>query len=256
MEEDRFLKMQNSVFNRFFERVSNLVIVNLCMLVACLCGLIVFGIYPASFAAAAYFNDQMEGKEQKVFPTIMRYFKKYFIVGNVLMLLTVPTIVAGFIVLFFTNINSMLFYLLFITWVITIYLVNLYMPAINVMYPKFTIRKKLVFSAVVSCNKWKLTGIFTVVVALWVCFVAMMPQFAMFFLLSTMPWFTTMMIKKKLQPETIVDPNAPIPEEYHEKIDWNRTDENIETIQAYWSRDDFDKLEEESKPIEENKSNE
>lgn len=244
MEEDRFLKMQNSVFNRFFERVSNLVIVNLCAFVACLCGLVVFGIYPAIFAAAAYFNDQMEGKEQKVFSTIMKYFKKYFIVGNVLMILTVPTIALGFYVLFFTNINSMVFYIIFITWFITIFLVNLYMPAVNVMYPKFNIRKKIMFSIVVACDKWKITGIYTLATIVWVCFIAVMPQFAMFFLLSIMPWFTTMLLKKKLQPETIIDPNAPVQEEYHETIEWNRTDKNIENIQSYWSRSDFDTVEE------------
>ena len=62
--------------------------------------------YPAAFAAAAYYNDQMEGNIQKTFPTIMKYFKKYFIAGNVLMLLTIPTIVAGFYIIFFTTISK------------------------------------------------------------------------------------------------------------------------------------------------------
>lgn len=224
MEEDRFLKMQNSRFYRFFDRISQLIVVNCCMVVASLCGLVVFGLFPAIFAAAAYFNDQMEGADQKTFSAIMKYFKKYFVIGNVMMLLTVPTVALGIYAIFFTqNLNTFLYFVI-ITWIITVYLLNLYMPAVNVLYPKFSGGKKLLFSLVASCDKWKTTGLMTIVFFAWILVMAVIPQFSMFVLLAVMPWFTMWRIKKALRPDTIVDPTAPIPEEYHEPTYLRRED--------------------------------
>ncbi len=224
MEEDRFMKMQNSMFYRFFDRISQLIVVNCCMIVASLCGLVVFGLYPATFAAAAYFNDQMEGVEQKTFSAIMKYFKQYFLVGNVMMLLTVPTIALGFYAIFFNQNLNMFFYFISITWMITVYLMNLYMPAVNVLYPKFSIGKKLLFSLVAACDKWKTTGLMTIVFVMWILVATVIPQFSMFVMLAVMPWFFTWRVKKALRPDTIVDPTAPIPEEYHEPVYMRRED--------------------------------
>ena len=78
MEQDAFERMQNSRMYRFFECLYRLFQINLCMILLALCGLAVFGLFPAMFAAAAYFNDVFEGKEGKVLQSMFGYFRQYF----------------------------------------------------------------------------------------------------------------------------------------------------------------------------------
>ena len=75
MNEEQFFKMQNSKVYRFFDRLSSLVITNLCGILISLCGLVVFGIFPVMFAITAFYNDILEQKYRKTFSTLFSYFK-------------------------------------------------------------------------------------------------------------------------------------------------------------------------------------
>ncbi len=214
MNEEQFFRMQNSKFYRFFNRVSQIIVVNLCAILVAFCGLIVFGIFPVIFAATAFFNKELEQRTQKTLPTMFRYFKKYFWIGNALMLITVGALASGIYIVFCGHELHMVLYLIIMTFMIVAILLNLYLPSVTVLYPEFSFRKKFVFSFVAACDRWKTTMILMILYVIWIYASALLPQFGMWCLFSLVPWFSIFFIKKALKPETIVDPTAPIPEEY------------------------------------------
>ena len=214
MNEEQFFRMQNSKFYRFFNRVSQIIVVNLCAILVAFCGLIVFGIFPVIFAATAFFNDDLEQKTPKTLSAMFRYFKKYFLIGNVLMLITVGALASGIYIVFCGHELHMVLYLIIMTFMIVAILLNLYLPSVTVLYPEFSLRKKIVFSFVAACDRWKTTMILMILYVIWIYASALLPQFGMWCLFSLVPWFSIFFIKKTLKPETIVDPTAPIPEEY------------------------------------------
>lgn len=213
MNEEQFFKLQNSKVYRFFERLSQLIIVNLCAIAISACGLFVFGLFPVIFAVTAFFNDMLEQRCKRTFSTLFAYFKKYFWTGNLLMLVTVPTIFLAIYMIFGQELN-MIVYLVIMTLLIFVLILNLYMPSIVVLYPEFSLKKKIVFSFVAACDRWKTTILLMILYVVWIYAVALIPQFCMFIFLSTIPWFSIWLIKKALKPETILDPTAPIPEDY------------------------------------------
>lgn len=202
---DAFERMQGSRFYRFFDCVSRLILVNLCMVLLSLCGLLVFGIFPAMLAAAAYFNDVFECKEEKMLRSMFRYFRRYFWIGNLLMMITVPAIVLGFYVIYGKELDTFIYLLLFSVIIMSMVL-YWYLPAINVLYPEFKTGKKLLFSLVVSGNRWVLTIVFLAMNLIWLYVVLLMPQLMMFVMFSTPVWFGTWRIKKALKPDSFFDP--------------------------------------------------
>ena len=218
MNEEQFFKMQNSKLYRFFYRLSSLVITNLFGILISVCGLVVFGVYPVMFAITAFYNDILEQKYRKTFSTLFAYFKKYFWVGNLLMLITVPIVFLGIYMVFGQELG-MFAYVLMMTFVILVLILNLYLPSIAVLYPEFSLGKKIVFCFVAACDRWKTTVLLMILYVVWIYGTALMPQLCMFALLSTMPWLSIFMIKKALKPETIIDPTAPIPEDYYSSVE-------------------------------------
>lgn len=214
MNEEQFFKMQNSKVYRFFDRLSSLVITNLCGILISVLGLVVFGAFPVTFAITAFYNDALEQRYRKTFSTLFAYFKKYFWIGNLLMLITVPIVYLGIYMVFGQELG-MFAYLLMMTVMILVLILNLYLPSVAVLYPEFSLGKKLVFCFVAACDRWKTTVLLMILYVVWIYATALMPQLCMFALLSAMPWFSILLIKKALKPETIVDPSAPIPESYY-----------------------------------------
>lgn len=214
MNEEQFFKMQNSRFYRFFNRISQIIIINFCALIVSLCGLIVFGIFPAMFAATAFFNDELEQRNPRTLSTMFQYFKKYFWAGNAVMLFTVAALASGIYIVFCGHELHMVLYLIIMTFMIVVLLLNLYFPSVIILYPEFSLKKQVVFSFVAACDKWKTTILLMVLYVAWIYLSALFPQFAMWCLFSLVPWFSIFFIKKALKPETILDPTAPIPEEY------------------------------------------
>lgn len=209
---DQFLKMQDSLFNRICERIAQLVKMNFVMLITSVCGLVVFGIYPALFAGSAYFNDEMEGKNGKKFAATFAYFKQYFWKANLLMVITVLTGILGFWMIFGQELG-MVIYLLIMTWIIIVFLLNMYLPAVCILYPDFSFGKQLVFCTVAATTKWKATGILTAA-SLGITYVLLlMPQFGVFLALSLMPWLNILVLKRALRPETIMVPGQEADEE-------------------------------------------
>jgi len=200
---DRFRKMQDSLFNRVCERIAQLVKMNFVMLIISVCGLVVFGIYPALFAGSAWFNDEMEGKVTKKFATTFTYFKRYFWKGNVLMITTVLTGFLGFWMVFGREL-SMFAYLLIMTWIIIVFLLNMYLPAVCILYPDFSFGKQLVFCTVAATTKWMATAILTAASLGLTYLLIVMPQFGMFLFMSLMPWLNMLVLKKAMRPETLL----------------------------------------------------
>lgn len=205
MELDAFEKMQGSRFYRFFESLYRMVLVNLCMILLSLCGLVAFGLFPAMFAAAAYFNDVFEGKEGKVLKSMFGYFKQYFWIGNLLMLIYVPSVALGLYAVYGKELATAV-YLVLLCWLIVAAVLLWYLPAVNVLYPDFSIKKKILFSLVVSCGRWIMTIVFVAVSVGWLYAVFLMPQLMMFILLSAPVWFTVWRIKKTMKPDSFYDP--------------------------------------------------
>lgn len=214
MNEEQFFKMQNSKLYRFFDRLSSLVITNLCGILISLCGLVVFGVFPAMFAITGFYNDILEQKYRKTFSTLFAYFKKYFWIANMLMLVTLLSVALVFYMVFQQGI-SMVAYVFLMTFVILVLLLNLYLPSVAVLYPEFSFGKKIVFCFVAACDRWKTTVLLMILYVVWIYGTALMPQLFMFALLSGMPWLSILFIKKALKPETIIDPTAPIPDDYY-----------------------------------------
>ncbi len=205
MELEAFEKMQSSRFYRFFDCVSRLILVNLCIVILSLCGLVVLGLYPALFAAAAYLNDVFECKEGKMLPTMFQYFKKYFLIGNLLMVISVPTVGLGFYIVFGRELNTFAYLILF-CWIIVSMVLYWYLPVISVLYPEFKTGKKLLFSLVVSGDRWLLTVLFLALNLVWLYVVLLIPQLMMFVMFSAPIWFGTWRIKKALKPDSFFDP--------------------------------------------------
>lgn len=205
MELDAFERMQNSRFYRFFDWVSRLILVNLCMVLLSFCGLVVLGIFPAMFAAAAYFNDVYECNEGKMLPAMFGYFKQYFWIGNLLMVLTVPTVALGFYLIYGKELNTAIYLLLFV-WIIVVMVLYWYLPAVNVLYPEFKLGKKLLFSLVAAGDRWILTVIFLAVNLAWLYVLLLIPQLMMFVMFSAPIWFGMWRIKKALKPDSFFDP--------------------------------------------------
>ena len=182
-----------------------LILVNLCMILLSLCGLVVFGLFPAIFAAAAYFNDTMEGRDGKMLSSMFRYFRKYFWIANLQMLITVPTIGIGLYVIYGRELNTFAYLLLF-CWIIIGMVLLWYLPAVNVLYPDFSLGKKFLFSLVASCDRFLLTILFLVLDLVWLYLTLLMPQLLMFLIFSTPVWFGTWRIKKALRPDSFFDP--------------------------------------------------
>lgn len=215
MELESFERLQESRFYRFFECVSRLISVNLCMALLSLCGLVVFGLFPAIMAAAAYFNDVFECKEGKMLRSMFGYFKQYFWIGNLLMLVTAPAVGLVFYIMYGRELNTFLYLLLF-CWIIAAMLLNWYLPAVNVLYPGFRTGKKIAFSLVAAGNRWLLTILLLAVNVGWMYVVLLIPQFMMFVMFSTPVWFGVWRIKKALKPDSFYDPLREEAEEYGE----------------------------------------
>lgn len=205
MELDAFERVQNSRIYRFFECLYRMVLVNLCMVLLSLCGLAVFGFFPAMLAAAAYFNDVFEGREGKVLSVMFGYFKQYFLIGNLLMLIVVPAVALGFYSIYGQELNTFLYLILF-CWLILALVLLWYLPAVTVLYPEFKNKKKLLFSLVASCDRWAITLLFLVLSVAWLYIVLLMPQLMMFIMFSAPVWFTVWRIKKSLKPDSFYDP--------------------------------------------------
>lgn len=205
MELDTFERMQSSRLYRFFDLMYRLILVNLCMILLSLCGLVVFGLFPAIFAAAAYFNDTMEGRDGKMLSSMFGYFRKYFWIANLQMLITVPTIGIGLYVIYGRELNTFAYLLLF-CWIIIGMVLLWYLPAVNVLYPDFSLGKKFLFSLVASCDRFLLTILFLVLDLVWLYLTLLMPQLLMFLIFSTPVWFGTWRIKKALRPDSFFDP--------------------------------------------------
>lgn len=211
MELDAFERMQGSRFYRFFECVSRLILVNLCMVLLSLCGLVAFGFFPAMFAAAAYFNDVFECKEEKMLPSMFRYFRKYFWIGNLLMVITVPTIALGFYIIYGRELNTFAYLILF-CWIIITMVLYWYLPAVNTLFPEFGMKKKLLFSLVAAGDRWVMTVLFLAANLGWLYVVLLMPQLMMFVMFSVPVWFGVWRIKKALKPDSFFDPLKEIEE--------------------------------------------
>lgn len=205
MELDSFERMQNSRFYRFFESLYWMVLVNLCIVLLSLCGLAVFGLFPAIFAAAAYFNDVFEGKEGKVLKSMFGYFKQYFWVGNFMMLIYVPAVALGLYSIYGQELNTAVYLALF-CWLIAAAALLWYLPAVCVLYPEFKIKKKILFSLVMSCDRWVMTILFLAASIAWLYIVLLIPQLMMFILFSAPAWFCMWRIKKTMKPDSFYDP--------------------------------------------------
>lgn len=205
MDEGAFERLQNSKLFRFFDWVTRLIFVNICMILLSLCGLAVFGFFPAMFAAAAYFNDVFEGKEGKVMPVMFGYFKKYFLTGNLLMLIFVPAVALGLATIYGPELNTLVCLVIYI-WLILAFALLWYLPPVSVLYPEFKMKKKLVFALVVSANRWATTLLFLAAGLAWLYAVLLIPQLLMFLMFSVPVWFGMWRIKKALKPESFYDP--------------------------------------------------
>lgn len=205
MELDAFERVQNSRLYRFFECLYRLVLVNLCMILLSLCGLVVFGLFPAIYAAAAYFNDVFEGKEGKVLRSMFGYFKQYFLAGNLLMLIYVPAVALGFYSIYGQELSTILYLLLF-CWLILAAVLFWYLPAVSILYPKFKTKKKILFSLVMSCDRWVMTILFLAASIAWLYIVLLVPQLMMFIMFSTPVWFCMLRVKKTMKPDSFYDP--------------------------------------------------
>lgn len=205
MELDAFERVQNSRLYRFFECLYRLVLVNLCMILLSLCGLVVFGLFPAIYAAAAYFNDVFEGKEGKVLRSMFGYFKQYFLAGNLLMLIYVPAVALGFYSIYGQELSTILYLLLF-CWLILAAVLFWYLPAVSILYPEFKTKKKILFSLVMSCDRWVMTILFLAASIAWLYIVLLVPQLMMFIMFSTPVWFCMLRVKKTMKPDSFYDP--------------------------------------------------
>ena len=190
---------------RFFELLYKLIMVNLSIILLSVCGLVVFGLFPAILAAAAYFNDVMEGNETRMLSRMFQYFKQYFWIGNLLMIIVVPAVALVFYLMFGPELN-MFVYLIIFCWMLAAMILNLYLPAVNVLYPEFKMGKKFLFSLVVAGNRYLLTILFLVLSIGWMYVVLLVPQLMMFVVFSVPVWFCMWRIKKALKPDSFFDP--------------------------------------------------
>ncbi len=206
MEQDSlFERLQKSPMFRFFELLYKLIMVNLSIILLSVCGLVVFGLFPAILAAAAYFNDVMEGNETRMLSRMFQYFKQYFWIGNLLMIIVVPAVALVFYLMFGPELN-MFVYLIIFCWMLAAMILNLYLPAVNVLYPEFKMGKKFLFSLVVAGNRYLLTILFLVLSIGWMYVVLLVPQLMMFVVFSVPVWFCMWRIKKALKPDSFFDP--------------------------------------------------
>lgn len=138
-------------------------------------------------------------------PAMFGYFKQYFWIGNLLMVLTVPTVALGFYLIYGKELNTAIYLLLFV-WIIVVMVLYWYLPAVNVLYPEFKLGKKLLFSLVAAGDRWILTVIFLAVNLAWLYVLLLIPQLMMFVMFSAPIWFGMWRIKKALKPDSFFDP--------------------------------------------------
>ena len=85
-------------------------------------------------------------------------------------------------------------------------ILNLYLPAVNVLYPEFKMGKKFLFSLVVAGNRYLLTILFLLLSLGWMYVVLLVPQLMLFVVFSVPVWFCMWRIKKALKPDSFFDP--------------------------------------------------
>lgn len=208
MEQEQFAKLQRSRVFRFFDRLYHLVILNIAIVLFSLLGLVVFGVYPSIFAATAVLNEALEHNEGSMFEKFWTYYKKYFLRGNFLMLITGVTVTAGYWLIFkmsqaIPSALSAVIYLLFLVAAIAVVIWNLYLPAVSVLYPGFTFKKGLLFSIVAAFTKWGLTLALLLIYGIWTVLSLLFPQFMMFVYLSSLCWFMIWCAKYMLRRDTM-----------------------------------------------------
>lgn len=208
MEQEQFSKLQRSALFRFFDRLSHLVIVNFIMILFSIFGLVIFGVYPAIFAAAAIFNEALEQKEGNLLRKFWGFYKKYFVIGNFLMLLTCAVILSGYWLVFkmsteISIVISAFIYFAFLIIAIAVLIWNLYLPSVIVLYPGFSFKKGMLFSIVAAFSKWKLTLKLLLLYCSWIFVILLFPQIMMFIFLSSFCWFSIWIVKYNLRKDTI-----------------------------------------------------
>lgn len=211
MDQERFFKLQDSFIYHFFDRLIYLVKINFITLFFGIIGIIIFGWYPALFAQIESHNDVLEDREYRIFQKFWKYYKKWFLRGTILMVITIATEFIGFYLLFKKTIPipailDTILYLIFLIWAIMVIIWNLLLPTISVLYPNFKTGKSFLFCLVAACSKPLLTlSVFGISVA-WLYLALAIPQLSMFVVFSLAPWFTQWMGKRILRPETFPDP--------------------------------------------------
>lgn len=205
MERNAFERLQGSRFFRCLDFLCRLVLVNLCILLLSLCGLVVLGLFPAIFAAAAYLNDIFEYKEGKLLPAMFGYFRKYFWIGNLLMALAVPAAAMALYAVYGRELNTFLYLLLFV-WMLCAASLCWYLPAVNVLYPEFTLGRKILFSLVASGNRWALTLMLFAAGIVWLTMLLLVPQLLMFVMFSVPACLGMWWIKRALKPDSFFKP--------------------------------------------------
>lgn len=222
MDQDRFLKLQDSPVYHFFDRLIYLVKINFITLFYAITGLVIFGWYPAIFAQIENHNDALEDREYRIFQKFWKYYKKWFLRGNILMIITIITEIVGFYLVFkkvlpIPIVFDTILYLLFLIWAIMVIVWNLLLPTVSVLYPNFKTGKSLIFCLVAACSKPLLSISVLLISVAWTYLAIAIPQLSMFVVFSFVPWFTQWIGKRMLRPETFPEPPSDYLENEQEK---------------------------------------
>ena len=208
MDKNRFDSLQYSIIFRFFDRLILLVKLNLIMLLFTIFGVVLFGFYPSIFAATEIANCGLEYRESNLFKKFTKAYGEMFLRGNLLMVITAGTLFLGYLLLFgdlvtLPIILSTFIYFFYLLWVLVVLMWNLYLPSLSVLYPEYKLKKCFKFCIILGCSKYKLTIKIILLIGIWVVGSHLVPQLAMFVVLSVLPWFIQWLVKKTLKPETL-----------------------------------------------------
>jgi len=207
-EQDRYAARLPSPLYRFFDRIFFLFQLHAAMLAGILAGLVVFGIFPSLFAAAALCQESLDRRGTYVFSRFFRLWKDEFRKANQFGALVYVSLAVSFgiwYVLWYVRqpILATLANLLFFLVMFGLLLLVFYFPALRLYYRKMRVSRLVLFSVLFGFGHFASTLLLFLITSLWVLFGALLPQFAVFLFLSVLPW-TAVVLTRRVLPREIV----------------------------------------------------
>lgn len=206
MPDDPFAKRLNNPLHRFFDALWYLVKLHLAMLIGLVTGAVVLGVFPSLFAAADVTADRHRYGEGYVFRRFLDAWKRHFVRANLFGLAVAVWGGLGFgawYVMWYVRqpVAAVLLYAVLLLYGLAGLMVLLYYPVLFMRFPTWRPRRLTALSVLFGFGHFLTTLILLLIAAGMTLFAMFIPQFAVFILLSVLPYAATELTLKKLPGE-------------------------------------------------------